>query len=57
VRSVLDAPMRAIAENSGVDGAVVVNRVRNMKGRSEGYDADKGVYCDLSEAGIIDPPR
>ncbi|MBN2474663.1 MAG: chaperonin GroEL [Pirellulales bacterium] len=57
VQDVLDAPLRAIAENSGVDGAVVVSRVRRMKGKNEGYDAEKGVYCDLVEAGIIDPAK
>ncbi len=57
VRNVLDAPLRAIAENSGKDGAVVVNRVRQMKNKTEGYDADKDSYCDLIEAGIIDPAK
>ena len=53
----LDAPLRAIAENAGLDGAVVVNRVRQMKGKNDGYDADKDEYCDLVEAGIIDPAK
>ena len=57
IRKVLDAPLRAIAENAGSDGAVVVNRVRQMKGRNDGYDADRGEYCDLVEAGIIDPAK
>ena len=57
VRNVLDAPLRRIAENAGRDGAVVVNRVRQMKGKADGYDADKDVYCDLVEAGIIDPAK
>ena len=57
VQNVLDAPLRAIAENSGKDGAVVVNRVRQMKNKTEGYDADKDSYCDLIEAGIIDPAK
>jgi chaperonin GroEL len=57
VQNVLDAPLRAIAENSGQDGAVVVNRVRRMKRQTEGYDAEKGCYCDLLEAGIIDPAK
>ncbi len=57
VEKVLDAPLRAIAENSGVDGAVVVNRVRQMKGKTEGYDAERDTYCDLVEAGIIDPTK
>ena len=50
-------PLRYIAENAGVDGAVVVNRVRQMKGKNEGYDADKDEYGDLVAAGIIDPAK
>ncbi len=57
VKSVLDTPLRAIAENAGTDGAVVVNRVRRSKTKTEGYDADKGEYRDLMEAGIIDPAK
>jgi len=57
IKSVLDSPIRCIAENAGVDGAVVVNRVRQMKGKNDGYDADKNVYGDLFEAGIIDPAK
>ena len=57
IQSVLDAPLRAIAENAGQDGAVVVNRVRRMKGKADGYDADKDQYCNLIEAGIIDPAK
>ncbi len=57
VRNVLDYPLRAIAENAGLDGAVVVNRVRHLKGKNEGYDADKDTYCDLVAAGIIDPAK
>ncbi len=48
---------RYIAENAGVDGAVVVNRVRQMKGKTDGYDADKDEYGDLVEAGVIDPAK
>jgi chaperonin GroEL len=57
VRNVLSAPLRAIAENAGQDGGVVVNRVRQMKGKADGYNADKDEYCDLVEAGIIDPAK
>ena len=57
VQQVLDAPLRAIAENAGKDGAVVVNRVRQMKGKGDGYDADKDEYCDLFEAGVVDPAK
>jgi chaperonin GroEL len=57
IRNILDKPLRAIAENAGLDGAVVVNRVRQMKGKTDGYDADKDQYCDLVEAGVIDPAK
>ena len=56
-RKVLEYPLRAIAENAGVDGAVVVNRVRRMKGKNDGYDVEKDEYCDLVEAGVVDPPK
>jgi chaperonin GroEL len=57
VRKALESPIRAIAENAGVDGGVVVNRVRQMKGKNDGYDADRDTYCDLVEAGIVDPAK
>ena len=48
---------REIAENAGADGAVIVNRVRGLKGKTEGYDADKDDLCDLVQAGVIDPAK
>ncbi len=57
VKRALEAPIREIAKNAGVEGAVVVNRVRQMTGKNDGYDADKDVYCDLVEAGVIDPAK
>ncbi len=57
IRNVLDHPLRAIAHNAGLDGAVVVNRVRQLKGKNEGYDADKDAYTDLVAAGVIDPAK
>ncbi len=57
VANVLPHPLRYIAENAGVDGEVVVNRVRQMKGKNEGYNADKDEYCDLVAAGVIDPAK
>ncbi|HEV7283069.1 MAG TPA: chaperonin GroEL [Pirellulaceae bacterium] len=56
IQSVLDYPLRTIATNAGVDGAVVVNRVRNLKD-NEGYNADSGEYEDLIKAGVIDPAK
>src|SRR5690349_6172396 len=57
VANVLHYPLRYIAENAGVDGEVVVNRVRQMKGKNEGYNADKDEYGDLVAAGVIDPAK
>ena len=53
----LEYPLRAIAENAGFDGAVVVNRVRRMKGKNDGYNVEKDAYCDLVEAGVVDPAK
>jgi chaperonin GroEL len=57
IRKVLDYPLRAIAENAGIDGAVVVNRVRQLKGKNDGYNADKDEYGDMIAAGVIDPAK
>ncbi|MEX2318000.1 MAG: chaperonin GroEL [Pirellulales bacterium] len=57
VANVLHHPLKYIAENAGVDGDVVVNRVRQMKGKNDGYNADKDEYCDLVAAGIVDPAK
>jgi chaperonin GroEL len=57
VANVLNYPLRYIAENAGVDGDVVVNRVRQLKGKTEGYNADKDDYGDLMAAGVIDPAK
>ncbi|MBR4835276.1 MAG: chaperonin GroEL [Thermoguttaceae bacterium] len=57
VKRALEAPIREIAKNAGIEGAVVVNRIRQMTGKNDGYDADKDAYCDLVEAGVIDPAK
>jgi len=56
LRRALEVPSRQIAENSGVDGGVVVDRMRAGSGNL-GFDAAEGVYVDLVEAGIIDPTK
>ncbi|MGA7793865.1 MAG: chaperonin GroEL [Candidatus Acidiferrales bacterium] len=56
LRRALEAPTRQIAENSTVDGGVVVDRMRCGKG-NYGFDAARGEYVDLVEAGIIDPTK
>ncbi len=57
--NVLEIPCRMIAENAGLDGAVVVNTIRRNtdKLKNCGYDADKGEYKNLREAGIVDPVK
>lgn len=56
LRRALEAPARQIAENSGADGGVVVDKMRNGSG-DFGFDAARGVYLDLVQAGIIDPTK
>jgi chaperonin GroEL len=52
----LQAPTRQLAENSGVDGGVVVDRMRTSQG-TVGFDAALGKYVDLVDAGIVDPTK
>jgi chaperonin GroEL len=56
VRHALEAPLRQIATNSGVDGAVVVEKVHAQKGNI-GFDARNGRYVDMVKAGIVDPAK
>ncbi|MCX6812501.1 MAG: chaperonin GroEL [Candidatus Berkelbacteria bacterium] len=56
VRRALEEPMRRIAENAGVDGGVVIEKVRNSES-GEGYNALSDEYGDMIEFGIIDPAK
>src|SRR5688500_13232315 len=56
VQRALQEPIRRIAENAGVEGAVVVGQVEQLKG-SKGYNAVTGEFEDLVAAGIIDPTK
>jgi len=56
LRRALETPTRQIAANSSVDGGVVVEKMRGGSG-AWGFDAAKGVYVDLIDAGIIDPTK
>jgi len=56
VRRALEAPLRQIAENAGVEGSIVVGKVLEGKGKF-GFDAQNEVYCDLIAAGIVDPAK
>ena len=56
VRKALEAPIRTISENAGYEASVVVNKVKSSQGNI-GFNAAKGEYEDLFEAGIIDPAK
>jgi len=56
IRRALEEPLRQIAENAGLEGSVVVNKVKEGKG-DFGYNAKTDVYEDLSKAGVIDPAK
>jgi chaperonin GroEL len=56
VRRALEEPIRQIANNAGMEGSVVVQKVKDMK-TNEGYDADKNTYTDMIQAGVIDPTK
>ena len=53
----LEEPMRQIAANAGVDGSVIIGKVRENESFSFGYNANDDVYEDLMEVGIIDPAK
>jgi chaperonin GroEL len=57
VRRALQAPIRQIAENAGVEGSIVVGKVTDQKSASFGYDAQTDEYGDLIKKGIIDPAK
>jgi chaperonin GroEL len=57
VRRALEEPLRQIAENAGMEGAVVVARVRESKNGDEGFNALTEKYENLVEAGVIDPTK
>ncbi|HEY8365406.1 MAG TPA: chaperonin GroEL [Haloplasmataceae bacterium] len=56
VLNALEAPIRQIAENAGLDGSVVVYKVKQMK-NDEGYDALRDRFVNMFEAGLIDPTK
>ena len=57
VKKALEAPVRQIATNAGIDGAVVVAKLMDSKDQNHGFDAQKLEYCDMIKAGIIDPVK
>ena len=57
VRRALETPVRTIANNAGVDGSVIVGKLKESKATSEGYDAQADKFVDMFKAGIIDPTK
>ncbi len=53
----LEEPVRQIAANAGVEGSIVVEKIKSKKSVSFGYDASKDEFCDMIERGIIDPTK
>ena len=53
----LEAPIRQIAENSGVEGSIVVGKLMDGKDPNQGFDAQTEAYVDMIKAGIVDPAK
>ena len=53
----LEEPMKQIAINAGIDGSVVLEKVKNARRVGYGFDAYKEVYCDMIKVGIVDPAK
>ena len=53
----LEAPLRQIADNGGIDGSVVADNVRENKSLSYGFNANTGAYGDMFKAGVVDPVK
>ncbi len=57
IRKAIQAPIRQIAENAGVDGAVIVGKLLESKDTNYGYNAQSNEYTDMIKAGIVDPTK
>ncbi|MCI6569259.1 chaperonin GroEL [Dysosmobacter sp. HCP28S3_G4] len=57
IAKALEAPIRQIAANAGLDGSVILEKVRNSGKNGYGFDAYKEEYCDMVASGIIDPAK
>jgi len=57
VRRALEEPIRQIVENAGLEGAVVVGKVKAAKELAHGFDAESNEYVDMMHAGIVDPTK
>ena len=57
VLKALETPLRQIAENSGMEGSIVVNKILENKSETFGFDAQNETYVDMIEKGIVDPAK
>ncbi|QPC91803.1 chaperonin GroEL [Mesorhizobium sp. INR15] len=57
VARALEAPIRQIAENCGVEGSIVVGKLTDSKDHNQGFDAQNETYVDMIKAGIVDPAK
>ncbi|RVG26635.1 chaperonin GroEL [Sinorhizobium meliloti] len=57
VRRALEAPIRQIADNAGVEGSIVVGRLVDSKDHNQGFDTQTETYVDMIKAGIVDPAK
>jgi chaperonin GroEL len=57
VLKALESPLRQIAENSGVEGSIVVNKILENKSETFGFDAQREDYVDMVDKGIVDPAK
>ncbi|RWA74029.1 MAG: chaperonin GroEL [Mesorhizobium sp.] len=53
----LEAPVRQIAENAGVEGSIVIGKLTDSRDRNQGFDAQTETYVDMIKAGIVDPAK
>ena len=56
-RAAIEEPLRCIVANAGVEGSIVVEKVRTSKEKNFGFNAQTGEYEDLVAAGVIDPTK
>jgi chaperonin GroEL len=57
VRRALEEPLRQIVQNAGLEGSIVVEKVRSATDTAYGFDAESNTYVDMVKAGIIDPTK
>ena len=57
VMKALEEPVKQIAANAGIDGSIVLERIKNSRKVGYGFDAYKETYCDMIKAGIVDPTK